>query len=82
MITGSVIGKLLPVMKGSGDDVIIVLVSSDVYKWTKYDISLMNYTGDPETYSMLTCYGRSKLYNVIPVVNTSLKEKLIALETF
>lgn len=59
------IGKLLPVMKESGDDVRIILVSSDLHKWTKYDISQMNYNGDPAKYSMLTCYGRSKLYQVM-----------------
>ena len=59
------IGQLLPVMKKSdGDDHRIVLVSSDMQRWPKYDGSHMNYTGDPEQYSMFDCYGRSKLYQV------------------
>ena len=59
------IGQLLPVMKKSdGDDHRIVLVSSDMHRWPKYEGSHMNYTGDPGQYSMFDCYGRSKLYQV------------------
>ena len=59
------IGQLLPVMKKSDcDDVRIVLVSSDMHRWPKYDLSQMNYSGDPAKYSMFTCYGNSKLYQV------------------
>ena len=61
------IGQLLSVMKNSdSDDARIVLVSSDMHRWPSvtFDLSQMNYSGEPEKYSMFTCYGRSKLYQV------------------
>ena len=50
--------------KSDSDDVRIVLVSSDMHRWPKYDLSQMNYSGDTAKYSMFTCYGNSKLYQV------------------
>ena len=60
------IGQLLPVMmKSDSDDVRIVLVSAGLHRmpWL-YDINQINYSGDPNAYSMLTSYSRSKLYQV------------------
>ena len=59
------IGQLLQVMKKSdSDDKRIVLVSSDMHRWAKYDGSDINSSEDPRKYSMYNCYGRSKLYQV------------------
>lgn len=59
------IGQLLPIMKNSGDDDCrIVLVSSDLHKWPKFDVTKMN-SGDPNNHSLFDSYGRSKLYQVM-----------------
>lgn len=61
-----IIGQLLPLMKRSDDDDRrIILISSDLHKWPKFDVSKMNYTGDPKKYSMFDSYGRPKLYQVM-----------------
>ena len=61
------IGQLLPVMmKSDSDDVRIVLVSADLHRIPRlYDTNQINYSGDPNKYSMLTSYSRSKLYQVV-----------------
>lgn len=59
------IGKLLPVMKKSGPDCRILLMSSDAYKAASFDLNTMNYSGSPGDYGLWDYYGRSKLYQIM-----------------
>lgn len=59
------IAKLLPVMKRSGDDCRLLMMSSFVHGWSDFDIETINYEGDPEKYSEKIYYRRSKLYQIM-----------------
>ncbi|KAK3602907.1 hypothetical protein CHS0354_018774 [Potamilus streckersoni] len=59
------IAHLLPIMRQSGEDCRIVLVSSDAHRACNFDLSKMNYSGDPENFGRLDYYGRSKLYQIM-----------------
>lgn len=60
-----VVAKLLPIMKNSGDDCRILLMSSNSHKWCTFDLSTMNYSGPVDGYSSINYYGRSKLYQIM-----------------
>ena len=59
------IAKLLPVMKQSGDDCRLLLMSSFVHEWSDFDMQTINYVEDPQNYSMQVYYRRSKLYQIM-----------------
>ncbi|KAL3882937.1 hypothetical protein ACJMK2_029239 [Sinanodonta woodiana] len=60
-----IIAHLLPIMRKSGEDCRIVLVSSDAHRACNFDLNTMNYSGDPEKFGRLDYYGRSKLYQIM-----------------
>ncbi|KAK3602908.1 hypothetical protein CHS0354_018775, partial [Potamilus streckersoni] len=60
-----VIAHLLPIMRQSGEDCRIVLVSSDAHRTCNFDLNKMNYSGDPEKFGRWDYYGRSKLYQIM-----------------
>lgn len=60
-----VIGKLLGIMKESGPDCRILLMSSAAHKAGTFDVATMNYEGVPDKYPRMNYYGRSKLYQVM-----------------
>ena len=59
------IAKLLPVMKRSGDDCRLLMMSSFVHAKSGFDVKTINYEGDPEKYSENEYYKRSKLYQIM-----------------
>ena len=59
------IAKLLPLMKRSGDDCRLLMMSSFVHEWSGFDIKTINYEGDPEKYPEDEYYRRSKLYQIM-----------------
>lgn len=56
--------KLLPLMRSSGDDCRLLLMSSDAHRACSFDLNTMNYQGNPNSFGRLDYYGRSKLYQV------------------
>lgn len=60
-----VIAKLLDIMKSSGPDCRILLMSSMAHQAATFDLKTMNYTGNPESYPRMNYYGRSKLYQIM-----------------
>ncbi|KAL3883244.1 hypothetical protein ACJMK2_029527 [Sinanodonta woodiana] len=56
---------LLPIMRKSGEDCRIVLVSSDAHRSCNFDLTKINYSGDPEKFGRWDYYGRSKLYQIM-----------------
>ena len=59
------IAKLLPIMKQSGDDCRLLMMSSFVHEWSDFDMKTINYEGDPQNYSTHVYYRRSKLYQIM-----------------
>ncbi|KAL4232547.1 hypothetical protein ACF0H5_007238 [Mactra antiquata] len=59
------IGLFLPMLKKSVNECRIVFVSSDAYRFARYDLSTMNYLGPLEGFGFLDYYGRSKLYQIM-----------------
>ena len=59
-----IIAKLFPIMRHSGDDCRILLMSSDAHRSCSFDLNTMNYEGNPSRFGRLDYYGRSKLYQV------------------
>ena len=66
-----IIVKLLPIMRHSGDDCRILLMSSDAHRSCSFDLNTMNYEGNPTRFGRLDYYGRSKLYQVHFVCKTT-----------
>ncbi|XP_052764356.1 retinol dehydrogenase 14-like [Mya arenaria] len=60
-----IIGKLLGIMKQSGPDCRILLMSSAAHKSGTFDLKTINYEGNPDSYPRLNYYGRSKLYQIM-----------------
>ena len=69
-----VIGKLLSVLKASGPDCRILLMSSAAHHAGSFDLKTMNYTGEPDNYARMNYYGRSKLYQIMQA--TSMARRL------
>lgn len=59
------IAKLLPVMKQSGEDCRILMMSSFMHSSCRFDIKTLNYEGPPEKYPESEYYSRSKLYQIM-----------------
>ncbi|KAL3883247.1 hypothetical protein ACJMK2_029530 [Sinanodonta woodiana] len=59
------IAHLLPIMRRSGEDCRIVLVSSDAHRTCNFDVNKMNYSGDPKKFKRWDYYGKSKLYQIM-----------------
>ncbi|XP_045180498.2 retinol dehydrogenase 14-like [Mercenaria mercenaria] len=60
-----IIAKLLSIMRQSGPDCRIILMSSKAHKFGNFDVTTMNYTGTAEKFPGLDYYGRSKLYQIM-----------------
>lgn len=60
-----IIAKFLSIMKQSGPDCRILLMSSKAHEVGNFDVDTMNYTGTAEKFPSLDYYGRSKLYQIM-----------------
>ena len=60
-----IIAKLLSIMKRSGDDCRVLMMSSLGHKRSGFDMKTINYEGDPANYPEREYYRRSKLYQIM-----------------
>lgn len=60
-----IITKLLSLMRRSGPDCRILLMSSGAHTHCTFDLNTINYTGSAANFNGLDYYGRSKLYQVM-----------------
>lgn len=63
-----IMAKLLPIIKRSGPDCRILLMSSRAHESGTFDLETMNYTGPPGEFKCWDYYGRSKLYQIMQTV--------------
>ncbi|XP_053382245.1 retinol dehydrogenase 14-like [Mercenaria mercenaria] len=70
-----IIAKFLSIMRQSGPDCRIILMSSKAHEIGNFDITTMNYTDTAEKFPGLDYYGRSKLYQIMQTLAMSRRLK-------
>ena len=61
------IAKLIHIVRRSGPDCRIMLMSSTAHQFANFDLKTINYNGSKSSFSKMDYYGRSKLYQIMQV---------------